>query len=181
MTSMINSLSLTSAITDKQNLISKKKISLQADTKFALADATVKPVPVAKAGDPVEAKEIPVPPRKPLDPGLFDLMRKYFEAGDKRADVDHNGNINVNDFMAFLNSYAAGINPFEQPPVLTTAKAEKPEKPPVLTAVAEKPEKGPVIGPVPAKPLLKAVSYDAAANTLPAKADLSKTLLDILS
>jgi hypothetical protein len=104
-----------------------------------------------------------------LNPSLFNKFLKYFEAGDKMADIDHNGMVNVNDCMAFLNCYAAGINPFEQPPASDTSaevmpdaspvpptatageavKAEEIATPPVLyaplTPKAEKPEFAPVL------------------------------------
>jgi hypothetical protein len=69
------------------------------------------PEPKAIAGDSVKATEVK-PDHKPLSPALFHLMRYYYETGNKLADVNQDGNINVADFTAFLNSYASGVNPF---------------------------------------------------------------------
>jgi hypothetical protein len=151
---------------------------------------------------PIAKSDKVSPPR--LDPSLFNKFLKYFETGDKMADIDHNGMVNVNDCMAFLNLYAAGINPFEQPPTsdVPTAKAAKADSlpdsptwptatageaveakeiptPPVLyaplTPKAEKPEFAPV---------LKLATVDASAYPYSKKmlpiGDL-KQLLDVLS
>jgi hypothetical protein len=70
------------------------------------------PQPKATAGDSVKATPIKPADHKPLSPALFHLMRYYYETGNKLADVNQDGNINVADFTAFLNSYASGTNPF---------------------------------------------------------------------
>jgi hypothetical protein len=102
--------------------------SLSAADTAAPSDATP---PVAKAGKAVKAEEVLPPPgdKNPLNPSLFNRMLKLFQAGDKRADIDRNGMLNINDFTAFLNLYAAGQNPFNQPPPATVADNADADKP----------------------------------------------------
>jgi hypothetical protein len=141
-------LSSVSALFTTQSYSPKlSKIKPESDVPVLFAP----PGPTATAGKPVEAKEIPYTPvlstsstdksegdvKESPAVKLFNYFRDLFAAGDKRADVNHDQQLNVLDFMSFLNLYAAGQNPFAPPPPATDAASESPpvlQTPPAITS-----------------------------------------------